>query len=108
VWVEGFGGAIKANINFGAIGRAVGIPQSVLELGASAYQIHDNWGSDAIGTPSTYFDEPFDNWMVNFGGWLYDQYGDQFVKLTNKQLEEAYRKYKEEHGSPGQPEGGGK
>jgi len=97
-----------ANIHYGAMGRAAGIPQSVLESGAGAFQIYDNWGSNAIGTPSTYFDEPFDNWMVNFGGWLYDQYGDQFGKLTNKQLEEAYRKYKEEHGSPGQPGGGGK
>ena len=96
-----------ANIHYGAMGRAVGIPQSVLELGAGAFQIYDNWGSpDAIGTPLTYYDEPFDNWMVNFGGWLYDQYGDQFGKLTYKQLEDAYRKYKEEHGSPGQPGGG--
>jgi len=96
-----------ANIHYGVMGREAGISQSMLELGAGTSQIYDNWGRpDAIGTPATYFDDPYDNWMVNFGGWLYDQYGDQFGELTYIQLEDAYRRYKEEHNSPRQPGGG--
>ena len=93
-----------ANIHYGAIGRSAGIPQEVLEMGAGAFQINDNWNNpDAIGSPSTYFDQSFDHWMVGFGGWLYDVYGDEFGNLTAEQLEAAYLEFNEENGDPGQP-----
>ena len=96
-----------ANIHFGALGRAAGIPQGALELGAGIFQIKDNWGSpSALGTPATYFDDPYDNWMINFGGWLYEQYGEEFGQLTQEQLEEAWKEYSGDHGSPGEPAGG--
>ncbi len=93
-----------ANIHYGAIGRSVGIPQPILEMGAGAFQIYDNWDDpQSIGTLETYFDQYFDHWMVAFGGWLYDQYGDEFGYLTPEQLEQAYLQYQQEHGDPGSP-----
>jgi hypothetical protein len=94
-----------ANIHYGAMGRAAGISQWVLESGAGMFQIKDNWGTNGIGPLKTYFDDPYDNWMVNFGGWLYDNYKDQFGKLTPKQLEDAFKTYQKDHGSPGTPLG---
>ncbi|OGO31775.1 MAG: hypothetical protein A2136_03665 [Chloroflexi bacterium RBG_16_54_11] len=93
-----------ANIHFGAMGRAVGIPGWLLESGAGAFQIWDNKDDlNNIGTLSTLYDDPYDNWMIKFGIWLYDQYGDEFGNLTLEQFEEALNNYIEENGDPGEP-----
>jgi hypothetical protein len=93
-----------ANIHFGAMGRAAGMPGWLLEGGAGAFQIWDNKDSlKDIGKPNTYFDDPYDNWMIMFGIWLYDQYGDEFGNLSQDQLAEALNDYIEENGDPGEP-----
>ena len=93
-----------ANINFGAMGREIGMPSWMLEGGAGAFQVWDNRRNPGnIGPLSTYFDDPHDNWMVRFGEWLYDQYGDKFGKLTPDQLTDALKKYQKDNGSPGDP-----
>ena len=93
-----------ANIHFGAMGRAVGMPGWLLEGGAGAFQIWDNKNNpEDIGKPGTFFDDPYDNWMIKFGIWLYDHYEDEFGNLTLDQLEEALDIYIEDNGTPGEP-----
>lgn len=73
-------------------------------MGAGAFQIIENRKNpEAIGTLETYFDQYFDHWMVAFGGWLYDQYGDKFGYLTPEQLQQAFLQYEQEYGDPGSP-----
>ncbi len=93
-----------ANITYGAIGRSAGVPQWILESGAGAFQIWDNRNDPSVfGPPGTYFDDPYDNWMIRFGCWLFEQYGDQFGKLTKEQLEAAFKEFEKDNGSPGEP-----
>jgi RHS repeat-associated protein len=88
-----------ANINFGALGRAIGMPSWMLESEAGAFHFLQNFPK-GIGTYRTYFDDPFDNWMIKFGEWLFDHYGDDFGKLTPELLEEALNKYLDENDFP--------
>jgi hypothetical protein len=92
-----------ANIHFGAMGKAAGVPQWILEARAGAFQVKDHLNDPSvIGSVQTYFDDLYDKWMVNFGAWLYDQFG----KLPPEQLTEALGRYEKGHGSPGEPLGG--
>jgi hypothetical protein len=60
------------NYNFGAVGRAMGIPESILERGAGWYQsngptANDGWGNwyDLNGGP--YGDDPVDQFWISQG-----------------------------------------
>jgi RHS repeat-associated protein len=93
-----------ANIYFGAMGRNVGIPLWILEGGAGSFQIRDNWNApNTIGSASTFFDDPYDNWMIKFGSWLYDNYGTKFSKMTPEDFTGAMKQYEMKYGSPGEP-----
>jgi hypothetical protein len=91
-----------ANIHFGFVGRAAGFGSELLKAGAGAFQIKQ-WlftDSSKVGTASTYFDQPFDAWSVQFGIYLYDLYGQDLDKLTPEALEKALQEYIERYGSP--------
>jgi hypothetical protein len=95
-----------ANIHFGAVGRAAGFPQKVLEIGAGIAQLmtgasRKEWNN--IGPASSYFDDPFDNRCVKLGSWLYDNYGRGFGSLRRGDFNLAMRRYIRLHGDLGKP-----
>lgn len=96
-----------ANIHFGAIGRAAGFTEEFLLSGAGVFHVYDNgikrgdWGN--VGALENYFDDPYDAWMIRFGSWLYDNIGEKFGFLSDKDLTEAMKKYIQENGYPGEP-----
>jgi len=94
-----------ANITFGYLGKAAGIPGPVLEAGAGAFQLVDHIGKspENIGPLSTYFDDPYDNWNINFGEYLYDQYGSDPSQLTTDTFEDSLNEYEDQYGIPGSP-----
>jgi hypothetical protein len=65
------------NFNFGAVGRAFGIPEAILERGAGYYQEHSSrtshpdWGSATSGTGS-YGDDPVDQFWIDQGSRIYE------------------------------------
>jgi RHS repeat-associated protein len=100
-----------ANVHFGAVGRAAGFPAQLLAIGAGAFQILDalrsnqpsNIGPLWDGRRWTYFDDPYDNWWVTFGMWLYTKYGTTPNALTGAEFEAALLYYIDQNGGPGQP-----
>jgi RHS repeat-associated protein len=95
-----------ANIHFGAVGRAAGFPENVLEAGAGIAQLmtgvsRREWGN--IGPASSYFDDPFDNRCIKLGSWLYDNYGRGFGSLRRGDYTLAMRRYIRLHGDLGKP-----
>jgi Bacterial toxin 44 len=93
-----------ANIHFGAIGRSAGMSQWLLEAGAGAFQIWDNRNHpNNLGPPGKFFDDPYDNWMIRFGSWLYDHYGSRFGQLKPEDLNEAMERFEKENGPPRKP-----
>jgi RHS repeat-associated protein len=88
-----------ANIHFGFVGGAVGFEEWQLFLGAGLFHAGDN-PPDKWGTLETYLDDPFDNWWIAFGFYLYEQYEDRVDELTKDVLEEELEKYIGDHGEP--------
>jgi len=101
-----------ANLNYGAMGRECGFPLWFLEMGAGAFQFYDNvvkpkrllqpktW-KQHIGTVGTFFDDPFDNYMINAGYSLAEEY--DLSNLTDEQLIQFYQQYSLDHGAPPNP-----
>jgi len=101
-----------ANLNYGAMGRECGFPLWFLEMGAGAFQFYDNivkpdrlfqpkiWNQH-IGTFGTFFDDPFDNYMINAGYSLAEEY--DLSNLTDEQLIQFYQQYSLDHGAPPNP-----
>ncbi len=90
-----------ANIHFGFMGRAVGFSSEILHSGAGLFHLYDNRDNPSVwGTWETRFDQPFDYWWIDFGIFLYEQFGDGIADLTPEAFEQWLQKYIEEHGEP--------
>ncbi len=104
ITLDGMNSQLVANIHFGAIGRAAGFPEKLLEFGAGVFQIYDNgikkndWKS--VGPPSCYFDDPRDNWGIKYGSWLYDNYGNRFGSMKRGEFSRAMKQYIRLKGAP--------
>jgi RHS repeat-associated protein len=78
---------VPANINFGFVGRAIGMARLDLLSGAGAAQIYD--GTSMPEYWSSLFDDPRDRAMIIAGMDLFDQYGinftpEQFQKILDQ------------------------
>ena len=77
---------IVANIHYGYVGGAAGIPELLLYVGAGAAQ---QWGPrPELGEWWAYFDQPEDFYSVSLGIEMWDSYGanltyDEFVYAIN-------------------------
>jgi len=94
-----------ANIFFGFEGRATGQVGWWLEASAGAYQVVRWLPEDRsnIGPVATFFDDPFDNWSIGFGIFLYDLYGQNLDALTPEAFNAALQQYIEQYGAPPPP-----
>ena len=94
-----------ANIFFGFEGRATGQVGWWLEASAGAYQVVRWVREDPsnIGPVATFFDDPFDNWSIGFGIFLYDLYGQNLDALTPEAFNAALQQYIEQYGAPPPP-----
>ncbi len=94
-----------ANIFFGFEGRATGQVGWWLEASAGAFQVV-RWARENpsnIGPVTTFFDDPFDNWSIGFGIFLYDLYGQKLDALTPEAFNQALQEYIEQYGAPPPP-----
>jgi RHS repeat-associated protein len=94
-----------ANIFFGFEGRATGQAGWFLKAGAGAFQAV-YWlpkNSSNVGPVTTSFDDPFDNWSIGFGIFLYDLYGQNLDALTPEAFSTALEQYTEQYGAPPSP-----
>jgi hypothetical protein len=84
-----------ANIHFGYVGRAAGMVNIVLEGGAGVAQLATWVTKDLskVGPLVTNFDQPFDNWSIRFGIFLYDKYGQNPDALTPDALANAFDEF---------------
>jgi len=94
-----------ANMHYGFVGAAVGYPQLLLTCGAGqaqyeAYHDKPNAPPDAVGGWDTCRDQPYDNWWIKFGYWLFHQFETRLDDLTADQLEEYLDQYINDNGEP--------
>ena len=87
-----------ANSTYGIYAAEMGLPQWLAEAGAGAAQLIQD--SETAGGVGTFFDDPFDNYWINFGYWFQEQYGEDFGSLTDNDLIRAIDTYEEEYGDP--------
>ena len=85
-----------ANIHYGFVGRAAGFPEPLLTLGAGAAQ----WRQWHISNPAlvgpwdTFLDQPYDNWCVMLGSYLYDyMIAHELDALTLNAFEQALQDF---------------
>lgn len=100
-----------ANIHYGYVGGIVGFPKIILEAGAGYFQNRDYRGNpdapedavgpiyttanDGPGIDLTFYDQPYDNYWIEFGHWLSGQIKpDEINEETfNKKMLEYVDKY---------------
>ncbi|ASS74569.1 hypothetical protein CIG75_05890 [Tumebacillus algifaecis] len=63
-------GADVGNMHYGFVGRGAGFPDTLLKTAAGAYQIYS--GTWYIGWYSSYFDDPRDQYWINYGIGMYN------------------------------------
>jgi hypothetical protein len=91
-----------ANIHYGFVGRAAGFPAGLLESGAGAAQWRQ-WrkkNPSLIGPWDTFFDQPYDNWCVALGIYLYDyMIALGLEELTLEVFEQGLQNFIDMHGT---------
>ncbi|ARU61141.1 hypothetical protein CBW65_08930 [Tumebacillus avium] len=63
-------GADVGNMHYGFVGRGAGFSDTLLKTAAGAYQIYS--GTSYIGWYSSYFDDPRDQYWINYGISMYN------------------------------------
>lgn len=94
-----------ANLFYGFIGSEVGFPGLVLEAGAGLAQRSEwkNSGSPGAVGPcnlSSFCDQPFDNWWINFGIYLHKLYGGKLDDLNPNTFQDTLDDYMGQNGEP--------
>ena len=82
-----------ANIHYGFVGRAAGFGPGALLLGAGWDQIDDHDTGFVWSRAPYYGDQAFDYWNVQFGIFLYDQYGHRLQDLSPEAFAQAFDQY---------------
>jgi len=92
-----------ANINYGYMGGVVGLRKQLAMGGDGLYQIIDHTDNlkDNIGGPSTYFDDPADNYWKRFGYYIYGEVGNE--RITVSTLTNYLNEYFDNYGAPPEP-----
>jgi len=85
-----------ANINLGYVGAAAGFNGLYLQAGAGAFQEAETQGPITTG-----FDDPYDNYWIKFGIYLYRTYGQD--GLTEDEFQSGLDYFLEKYGDPGKP-----
>ena len=80
-----------SNIHYGYVGRSLGYPRWLLELGGGAAQIKAR--RSKLSYWRTWFDDPVDNAAIRAGMDLYDQYTVQGKPLDENALREVLQRY---------------
>ncbi len=99
---------VVANIHFGFVGRAAGIGEEVLAVGAGIAQLN-SWKKtgdprelgDCRVTSGCYCDHPYATWALRFGSYLYDEYGVD--GLSAETFAKGLKAYLEKHPLPAPP-----
>jgi hypothetical protein len=89
------------NYTYGSTAASVGIPQWMAEAGAGLFQLVDN-AKENRGGPSTYGDDPFDNYWIQAGYDLWETYGDDGV-INSSEITTQINDYLRTHGDPPGP-----
>jgi len=94
-----------ANLTYGYIGSAAGFTPIELVIGAGAAQLRTYFkkrNPNAKGPCLSKYacDQPYDNWWILFGIYLFEKYGDDTDNLTTENVEEALIEYIEENDQP--------
>lgn len=87
---------VVANIFYGYIGRAIGMGEGYLQLGAGIAQVENgllHWLRNYNSYPPGWGDQEFDAWAIGFGSYLFELYGDDPSKLTKDSLAAALNDY---------------
>lgn len=94
-----------ANINYGSMASWIGMPSWTAELGAGAYQIISHYPrfKGNVGTITTYFDDPADNYWIKFGYWFEEQHKVQFGSIDAEMFTSALDEYIIQNGEPPDP-----
>lgn len=82
---------VLANVHFGYVGRASGFSSEELLAGAGMAQIMG--GTSDWSFAWSYFDDPIDQAAISVGMYLYDEYGQYGLELTEAMLQEALALY---------------
>ena len=94
---------VMANIFYGFMGRSLGFSKATLTTGAGIAQAEhgvSHWQTNFARSPRYVGDEALDGWAVDFGYYLYDQYGERPGLLTAGALSRALDTYIAEHPAP--------
>ena len=91
-----------ANIHYGFVGRAAGLPSWLLQSGGgiAQWRAWHETKPDNVGPVDTYLDDPYDNWNVLFGICLYDQYRNTLDVLTPEAFNQALDDFIGLYGTP--------
>jgi RHS repeat-associated protein len=85
-----------ANIHYGYAGSAAGFNAFYLQAGAGFFQ-----QAETRGPITTFLDDPYDNYWIRFGIFLYNEYGTD--GLTEDEFNNALNGFLEKYGDPGKP-----
>lgn len=88
-----------ANITYGYTAQQIGLPKWLAELGAGAAQML----SGHRGSIRYWGDDPFDNYMIQYGYDLAEKNKSKTGKLTKDDITNSFDEYINEHGDPGKP-----
>lgn len=94
------------NLHFGFVGYYAGYSNTFLEFGAGVFQLQkcplfdDDPRPECGGGLDTFYDNPYDNWWINFGYWLALQVDDDLDSLTDDLFNEYLNEYIGEFGGP--------
>lgn len=87
---------VIANVFYGYVGRAIGMGEGYLQLGAGVAQVENglgHWLGNFRAYPPGWGDQQFDAWAIGFGFYLFDLYGDNPSQLTRDSLAAAFNSY---------------
>jgi RHS repeat-associated protein len=93
-----------SNIHYGYIGAAAGFSSNLLQAGAGFFQDENTlgpWITFSDGPRIVFRDDPFDNYWVRFGLYLFTEYGNN--ELTEEEFMQGLDEFIDEHGDPGIP-----
>lgn len=87
---------VVANIFYGYVGRAIGMPELYLQAGAGIAQTEhgwDHWVENLKAYPFGFGDQEFDAWAIRFGFYLFDLYGLDLSLLTRESFAATLDEY---------------
>ncbi len=97
-----------ANMHFGFIGRAAGLGDTTLKVGAGAFQLN-RYGTTGDTKEfgdcdlTSFCDHAYATWAIDFGSKLYDEYGDGLDELNKNTFTNFLNEFIENNPPPEPP-----